>query len=80
MKPEVHQEELSSLFADTKVKTQSTENPKVVKAVINRDLSRAELGHCFSLGMCAIKRSGAGISISFDLTKATLNEIYKNLA
>lgn len=73
MSPETHQKELSALFADIVVKTTPAEKPHEVKAVIPREISRTEIGHCFSLGMCGIKRSGAGVSVSFDLTKAFLN-------
>lgn len=85
MTPETHQKELSTLFADQDVKTvpseknQPSEHGYIVKAVINRELSRLELGHCFSLGMCGIKRSGAGVSVSFDLKKASINAIYQKL-
>lgn len=85
MTPETHQKELSALFADQDVKTvpseknQPSEHGFIVKAVINRELSRLELGHCFSLGMCEIKRSGSGLSVSFDLSKALLNNIYSNI-
>ena len=80
MSPETHEKELKTLFLDQKVKTTPGDENNVVKLVINRELSRQELGHCFSLGMCGIKRSGAGLSISFDLSKAMLNEIYFKLS
>lgn len=73
MTPETHQKELSALFADQTVTTSPTDEPNVVKAVINREVSRPELGHCFSLGMCGVKRSGTGVSVKFDLNKAHLN-------
>ncbi|MCU7615637.1 hypothetical protein NZ698_00385 [Chryseobacterium sp. PBS4-4] len=49
-----------------------------VKYNIKRELCRHELGHLFSLGMCNMKRSGEGITVTFDLTKASINKIYIN--
>lgn len=71
------QKELSELFPDEKIEIKSAENNDV-KTTLNRELERCELGHLFSLGMNGIKRSGTGLTITFDLTKAHLNTIFKN--
>ena len=74
MDPNTHQKELQQLFPDQKLTfLQSRSIPMEVITSIKRELTRLEIGHCFSLGMTKIKRSGDGISITFDLTKALLN-------
>lgn len=77
MTAEKHQAELQQLFPDLKIKTIPGDNPKEVKLNIKRELSRLELGHLFSLGMNEVRRSGEGITYTFDLTKASLNDIYQ---
>jgi hypothetical protein len=77
MDSNAHKIELQQLFPDIKVETKSGEVYHEVKFNIKRELSRMELGHLFSLGMKEIKRSGEGLSITFDLMKASKNNIYK---
>lgn len=73
MNPETHETEVQKLFKDAKPKKVVQPSSIEVKYHIKRELSRLEIGHCFSLGLCGIKRSGEGISITFDLSKAHLN-------
>lgn len=75
MNSEVHKQELQELFPDenfTYMQSKSMNNPEV-KINIKRELSRLEIGHCFSLGLTGIKRSGEGVNITFNLKKASLN-------
>ena len=73
MNPELHKNELQELFKDEKLNIIEVTGTNEVIATIKRELSRLEIGHCFSLGMIKIKRSGEGISVTFDLDKAYLN-------
>lgn len=78
MNTETHKKELQELFPDQKFNYSQSKGMIQTFAIINikREISRAEIGHCFSLGMTNIKRSGEGLAITFDLSKASLNTIY----
>ncbi|WP_027380259.1 hypothetical protein [Chryseobacterium daeguense] len=75
MNPETHKQQLQELFPDEKFVYMQTRSlyPTEAKINIKRELTRLEIGHCFSLGMTGIKRSGEGVNITFDLQKASLN-------
>jgi hypothetical protein len=77
MDSKAHNIQLQQLFVDLKVETKQGDCNHEVKLNIKRELSRLELGHLFSLGMKEIKRSGEGLCVTFDLTKASLNNIYQ---
>jgi len=77
MTPEVFKQELNQLFPGQNLNIAGTEVANEAKIKINRELTRLELGHLFSLGMKSIKRSGEGLSITFDLNKAHLNTAYQ---
>ena len=77
MNTETHKTELQELFKGENLDIiQSRSILNEVKVNIKRELSRLEIGHCFSLGMTKIKRSGEGLTITFDLSKASINTIY----
>jgi hypothetical protein len=77
MNTETHKNELQELFKGENLDIiQSRSILNEVKVNIKRELSRLEIGHCFSLGMTKIKRSGEGLTITFDLSKASVNAIY----
>ena len=80
MNYETHKTELKKLIPEaTNAKVpMSGDNLDHVRYHVKRELCRLELGHLFSLGMCNMKRSGEGITVTFDLTKASLNKIYQN--
>lgn len=75
MTPEKHTQELAELLKETVTITEIPGTSEV-KTNVKRELTRLELGHCFSLGLSKIKRSGEGVSLTFDRAKASLNEIY----
>ena len=80
MNLQTHDSELRELFKGEQINISA--DPKIaneVKATIKRGLSRLEIGHCFSLGLTEIKRSSEGLTLKFDLTKASINTIYQNL-
>ena len=73
MDPEVHQNEVRELFKDVKLKKVLQPEPNWINYHLKRDLCRLEIGHCFSLGLIGIKRSGEGLTLKFDLSLAMLN-------
>lgn len=73
MKQSTHKNELQQLFPSSVIEPKAGDQPNTVKIVIDGELSRIEIGHLFSLGMISMKRSGTGISVVFDLSKASLN-------
>lgn len=76
MNRETHKNELQNLFPLKVIIPKMGEAPNTVKILIDGELTRLEIGHLFSLGMTNLKRSGTGISITFDLSKASVNAIY----
>ncbi|MPS73979.1 MAG: hypothetical protein E2590_12665 [Chryseobacterium sp.] len=80
MKRATHNQELEELFKGEKlVFLYSKGIPSETKINVKRELSRLELGHCFSLGLTSIKRSGEGLCLTFLPSKASINTIYHDL-
>lgn len=78
MKRETFKKQIAELFPGEKINIVWVEEKTEAKIKINRELTRLELGHFFSLGMQEIKSLEDGLFISFDLNKAMLNIIYQN--
>jgi hypothetical protein len=76
MNRETFKTQLSELFPGEKLNIVWVEETNAAKVKFNRELTRLELGHLFSLGIERIKRSGEGLSISLLLENASLNQIY----
>lgn len=77
MNRETFKTQLSELFPGETLNLLWHQTENGGKITIKRELTRLELGNLFSLGMKGIKRSGEGVSITFDLTKAHINTIYQ---
>lgn len=79
MDRETFKTQLAELFPGEKLKLiwHKTDNAAMIS--IERELTRLEIGHLFSLGLNKIKPciAGNGVSYKLDLDKASLNAIYK---
>lgn len=73
MKRETFKQQIAELFPGETLNIVWVEETNAAKIKINRELTRLELGHLFSLGIERIRRSGEGLSISFALNNALLN-------
>ncbi|AZI53874.1 hypothetical protein EIB75_10785 [Epilithonimonas vandammei] len=80
MNRETHNKELQELFKGEKLNFSYSKGiPSETLINVKRELSRLELGHCFSLGLTKIKKSGEGLSLTFIPSKVSINSIYQNL-
>lgn len=73
MNRETFKTQLSELFPGEKISIVWFDEANEAEIIINRKLSRLELGHMFSLGSKSIKGLDAGLFITFDLNNALLN-------
>ena len=72
MNRETFKQQLSELFPGEKF-TVKWVGDTLAQINVKKELTRLELGNLFSLGVSNIKRSGEGLTVLFELTKASLN-------